>query len=504
MQARVVIVEDNPVTIRSLVETVPWEQLGCTIVGTAGDGETGRELLLDTRPDILLTDIRMPREDGLDMVEEIREELPDLKVIIITGYDQFQYASRAIKLAVFDYILKPIQNEEVVRAVCRALDVMRHQREQAVAIRQVDAFRMKAQLLSLLTNDSHAGQDVGLMMQQANLSSAAYYLMIIQPTGAQTPESSFMNQIDTLLLSCDLKAVSVVLYDSMVVYVMREDTSDAWRAQAESVAATVRTAMPGKVRIGISALSVSRHQIRQTYQQARQALWEDAMAHDAPPGTFYHPGERHGDSSMAEMRRKVEELIGQADLSQESACAASRALIEVSGRQYSYLRALVSLYCLLLIRKFNSTMTEEVDKAMSRVWYVSNESNVSECLDQLCAVLRAGEAKESNCSLLTRSVLDYIRLHGAEILRLNDVAEKFHVSSNYLSALIRRETGVTFHEHVLRAKMDVARTMLADPRILVEEVARAVGYSNYISFYNTFKRAEHMTPTEYRNRLVRE
>ena len=157
-----------------------------------------------------------------------------------------------------------------------------------------------------------------------------------------------------------------------------------------------------------------------------------------------------------------------------------------------------------MIRKFNSSLTEDVDKAMSRVWYVSNESNVAECLEQLCAVLRAEEAKANSCSLLTRSVLDYIRLHGAETLRLNDVAEKFHVSSNYLSALIRRETGITFHEHVLRAKMDVARTMLSDPRILVEEVARAVGYSNYISFYNAFRRAEHMTPTEYRNMPVKD
>ena len=85
-------------------------------------------------------------------------------------------------------------------------------------------------------------------------------------------------------------------------------------------------------------------------------------------------------------------------------------------------------------------------------------------------------------------------------LSVNDVAEKLCVSANYLSALMRKETGITFHEHVLEAKMAVARSMLEDPRILVEEVARAVGYGNYISFYNAFKRVEHMTPTEFRNR----
>ena len=74
-----------------------------------------------------------------------------------------------------------------------------------------------------------------------------------------------------------------------------------------------------------------------------------------------------------------------------------------------------------------------------------------------------------------------------------------NVTTNYLSQLIRRETGVSFHEYVLRAKMAVARSMLADPRILIDDVAHAIGYSNYLSFYNAFKRVENMTPTEYRN-----
>jgi len=135
---------------------------------------------------------------------------------------------------------------------------------------------------------------------------------------------------------------------------------------------------------------------------------------------------------------------------------------------------------------------------------VSNAQDAAACLMHVCAALReARDARESaQLSLLTRGALQYIRLHAIEGLQLSDVAQKLCVSANYLSALIRKETGITFHEHVLAAKMAVARTMLADPRILVDEVARTVGYGNYISFYNAFKRIEHMTPTEYRNRKV--
>ena len=77
------------------------------------------------------------------------------------------------------------------------------------------------------------------------------------------------------------------------------------------------------------------------------------------------------------------------------------------------------------------------------------------------------------------------------------------MSANYLSALVRRETGETFHDHVRSVRMEMARELLADPRLSVAEVAQAVGYANYISFFQMFKRSEHMTPTAYRQQMGR-
>ncbi len=501
---KVVLVEDNPVTIRSLMQTIDWAALGCVLVGTATDGEAGRELILRERPDILLTDIRMPQKDGLQMLEEIRPIFPDLKVIILTGYDQFQYASRAIKLAVFDYILKPVQNDEVIKAVRRAIDLMQRQRATDVALQQADRQRVKAQLLSLLTNPSHAGQAVHQMLIDAGLNSAAYYLIIIQPRDSGSLPLSTLNGMDDLMLDCNVRCQSVVLYDSIVLYVMRDTVDDGWRDEAEQICEHIDAALPVQVSIGVSQLETSHHQIRQTYQQARHALWESAMGHKGDCCEFYREEPAPHDTLMLDMRRKVDSLIEQAQLTDESAEKAATVLVEISGQQYSQLRALVSLYAMALCRKFPSMDNASVDRALSTPWFVTSEAEVASCLKKLCSSLRDGRgASEAQCSLLTRSVLDYIRLHGAEKLQLNDVAQKFHVSVNYLSALVKKETGTTYHEHVLAAKMEIAHTLLADPRVLVDEVARAVGYSNYVSFYNQFKRLEHMTPTEYRNSLAR-
>ena len=161
---------------------------------------------------------------------------------------------------------------------------------------------------------------------------------------------------------------------------------------------------------------------------------------------------------------------------------------------------------MMLCKKFPCDITQEIDRQISTTLFASGEEEVYTCLSGLCRALKAARAEKSAAqySLMTRSVLEYIRLHAAQSLRLSDIADKFHINTNYLSLLIKRETGITFHDHVLRAKMDIAHTMLADPRVRVSEVAHAVGYSNYVSFYNTFKRIENMTPTEYRNQVVSE
>lgn len=505
MPLKAVIVEDNPATVKSLRQTIHWAALDCELVGTASDGESGQKLILRTQPDIVLTDIRMPEKDGLDMISAIRQTLPDVKVIIITGFDQFQYASRAIKLAVFDYILKPIDNEEVERAIRRAAAMTREKREADVALLAAETLRRRAQLLSLLTNDSQRGQGVSDILADAGLSFGAYYIMVLQLADERVYTQAMLNRIDAVLARLAVNAVTLLIYDAVVVFVMLPAPDPDFRARADRLAEALAGELVTPTRIGVSKLSESHHAIRPAYHQARQALWEIALCKNPCSCNFYtDEEERRPNERLNDMYRRIDDLLERADLTDASAAEAAEVIAEQSGKQYSNLRALVTLYAMALRKRFPAPLDDRIHAALFETWFVSNAQDARVCLTHVCAALReAREARESaQQSLLTRGALQYIRLHAIEGLQLSDVAEKLCVSANYLSALIRKETGVTFHEHVLAAKMAVARTMLADPRILVDEVARTVGYGNYISFYNAFKRIEHMTPTEYRNRKV--
>ena len=504
MSLKVVIVEDNPTTVLSLVKTIDWDVMKCEVAGTAGDGESGGVMIRQLKPDIVLTDIRMPVKSGLDMIADVREDVPDCRFVIITGYDEFQYASQAIKLGVFDYLLKPIDNEEVMRTVRRAAAVTRRQMENDVALEQAENLKMRAQLLTLLTNDSQRGQGVHELLAGAGLQFHTYYIMALQQTEERYFSQAVLNRVEAVLARRRMRTVTLLLYDLAVIFVPRGDDGKGWHEEATELAYDLFDELVNPVRIGVSGLGQSSHAIRQAYLQARRALWEAALRKGNRACVFY---EDQGDGPVgqehiADTQRQIDELIARAELTDGFAAEAARALAEQSGRQYSNLRAMMFLYTTGLRRRFGLSADEELDAVMSGIWFVSTEEDVRLCLKELNeAFLRRMDIPKQ--SLLTRNALQYINLHAIEGIQLNDVADKLCVSANYLSALIRKETGVTFHEHMLEARMNVARSMLADPRILVEEVARAVGYGNYISFYNAFQRIEHMTPTEYRNRKAK-
>ena len=124
---RVVLVDDERLIIRGLSSVVPWKELGCEVCGTAYDGKTGLDLIRSLRPDMVITDIRMPNMDGLTMLAALHSEYPDIQTTVLTAYRDFEYARQAITLGVCRYLLKPSDLEELkatIRLMASRLDTM--------------------------------------------------------------------------------------------------------------------------------------------------------------------------------------------------------------------------------------------------------------------------------------------------------------------------------------------------------------------------------------------
>ena len=118
---KLVIIDDNTAGTDALTKTVDWAKIGCRVAGVAYDGNRGMELILREKPDVIISDIRMPSLDGLSMLEYTRQFLPDCRCVFISAFDDFKFAQRAVRLGAVDYLLKPFLDEELLKAVQKAL-----------------------------------------------------------------------------------------------------------------------------------------------------------------------------------------------------------------------------------------------------------------------------------------------------------------------------------------------------------------------------------------------
>ena len=139
---RIILVDDEEEVRKSIIRKIDWQSVGFTVVGDAENGEDALEKIENLEPDVVLTDIRMPYMDGLTLAEKIRQKYPSMKIVIFSGYDDFEYAKRAIKLNVTEYILKPVNVEELT-AILKKIQARRGDR--AEAGRESSAGKLQAQ-----------------------------------------------------------------------------------------------------------------------------------------------------------------------------------------------------------------------------------------------------------------------------------------------------------------------------------------------------------------------
>ena len=131
-KTKIFLVEDEFVIRNGIKNIIEWEKEGYEFVGEASDGELAYPMILKERPDILITDIKMPFMDGLELSRLVRRELPDIKILILSGYNEFDYAKEAIKLGVTDYLLKPISSVrllEALKEVCQLISQEKEEKE---------------------------------------------------------------------------------------------------------------------------------------------------------------------------------------------------------------------------------------------------------------------------------------------------------------------------------------------------------------------------------------
>ena len=494
MEYTVLIVEDNQIALESLKCTIPWEQLGLRLIATAENGRQGCELIRQFRPDIVLADIHMPELDGLSMVELMGAELADSRVFFITAYEKIEYASRAIKLSAFDFILKPLDNEELCQSLSRAAESLRKDRDAAMESERRDAALRRFRFMSALATNG-AGRTENMFLGFAKRVPSGFFLICVESSdGISGP---MLQRVDFIDLPKNLELVSAVVDGELVIYCGISGETAGWQIQARKVADMISRNYLDQT-VAVSDLHTQASELKAAYDEARQTLLRHVIYGRHTSVDFFGNQSMNStkltrlvdlEQSCAKMAQKIDSMTAQ---------TVWDAVMEKSGGKLRIVRIMLLSFCTKAMQEKSNTSrwTDSVDISVYDITKLDTLDNARSWLDSFFHEIQKINVPAN--SALVRNVLEYVREHVTDGLVLENVAAIFFVSPNHLSTLIRKETGITYRQHVINAKLSVAKQMLADTRMRVEDIAYAIGYENYISFYNVFRKIENMSPTEYR------
>lgn len=532
---RVCLVEDESAVRETLRDTVPWGQCGCVFSGEAADGEMALPLIRQTKPDILITDIRMPFMDGLSLSRLVLRELPQTKIILISSHDDFELARQAIEIGVEQYLLKPITKEKLLEA----LELVREKIEGERARREyLTQSRLKAQEYEQFARRRFfervaAGQLTVQQIYEAaarldlDLRAQCYTIAFfsVSPEGpdAETVYSGpgarirdallehFLKYPEYLLLRWDLTTYVVLIKgdtDKIQDYIRRcvGAVQGQYEAHAPELNWYVAVGAPTQ---RLSALSSCFEETSRLWA-CRYILPRQHILTAETVGFLTGTG-RSGSLARLDaakvsparildvlQRAGAEEIPGFAD---EYIRGVSEALEFKPFCQYLMLsvRFTAAEFAARLgrtQREFLASL-DCLDMVGQNVTTSDLKQYVTEILLQ--AVKLRDSASDSQHRGLLKQAVDYVDSHFTEEdLSLQRVAKEINVSANYLSTVFRRGMGATFTEYVTEKRMELARELLRTTNKRSGEVAFSVGYRDPHYFSFLFKKTQGCTPRDYR------
>lgn len=511
-----IMIADDEVIIRTgLAEVIKWQELGLELLPPAESAEEALGRIGQERPDILLTDIRMTGRTGLELAEEARATLPNLEVIILTGYDDFHYVQQALRQQVSDYLLKTSRPEEIIRTVLKAKQRVEERKESqsrdVVRYREERSRRFVRWIVDGATDneDDHRYMHsvfTEIAAEAGPIGDWQTLLIMAEGWGESEGERDLLRFAVDNMIGDLLPCVSIVHQQSIIV-ALPAVKDEVGKQQRRSIYGKIEhllkcklTVVGGKAVRDWSLLHeswLSAVEARQYKILLSQPQWEYAdIAHRKGGKTVCSIDEEKELSAIlmeddpirlkAWVVRFLRELREDPDVTPRSLEASVRSAAIAAHRW---------LERILHATGKNGALEEPLPP------FLMDAASLAE--DQLFQHLygimklyhhRIADGRRSH----VQKAIAYIEENWGLNLGLQQVADYVHLHPNHLSDLFKRETGVKFMDFVTRKKMQRASELLASSPAKVSEVAAMVGYEDTKYFGQMFKKHTGRTPSEYR------
>ena len=540
---KIFLAEDEVVVRETIKRMIPWEELGFELVGEAADGEMALPLLLRQQPDLLITDIKMPFMDGLTLARLAKKEIPGLKVVILSGYDDFNYAKQAIGIGVEDYLLKPITKNALIERLSEIRSRYEHEKTQKEYYekfqREMQAYEKNSSrdFFEALVGGSMDMMEVYKRAEKLGLDivAEAYNVLIFTMncdedfSGQRDEYSSWEAESLELLENFFAGHSSAMLFRSnifsygVLLKGQRETIEENTRACVDEIR-KILSRQDGRrewfLAVGQSVERLS--QIQKSYHTASRAfsqryLYDENILYYDEMETMEHPGGQAETEDNAYLQKVDVNALNPAIL-QKFLSNGLQEETENFVKDYFYaigqepMESLVFRNYVILNVRFSVISfikglgcdTNEMESADTEEVLAESGKNMESAIAYAKKMIsQAIEIRDQNSGNKNRSILktavDFIDSHYMdEEISLNTVANVANVSSNHFSALFSQNMGQTFIEYLTTLRMNKAKELLRCTGMRSSEIAGEIGYKDAHYFSYLFKKIQGMTPSDYR------
>lgn len=538
-EIKVFLVEDEMVIRRGIKNSIDWEKEGYIFCGEASDGELAYPMIIKEKPDILITDIRMPFMDGLELCKLVKKELPNIKILILSGYDEFDYAKEAIRLGVTEYLLKPISSGKLLEALNGVSESIRREKEDKDLVRKY--------MEEMRENTEHEKQKFfeqmiagNLSMADAletgkkyemNLSAGMYNLLLFRFTlGEENRKSGeLLGEAEYAIEKLTERLEYVFEFQRGVegwAFLLMADNEEQMSERVKELSKDLEEIMKNYSTIayfgGIGQPVARLRELEESFREAERALAarftmelnriisvEDIrMAQnvdtldDIEITSF---GEIEKTRTMLEkfLNNGAEDEIDEFvdvyinELPEEN-------LKSVLMRQYIIMDAYIVMmsFCEKIegIEGEMQAQSEELKNSMKTIQTLEEIKNYIRMLLKKIIGVRDTISGRRYSDIIEIAKDQIRKTYMSDEISLNTIAAEVGMSPSYFSSIFSKEMGKTFVEYLTEIRMDRAKELLMCSSMKTSEIGYEVGYKDQHYFSYIFKKTQNCTPKEFRAR----
>ena len=510
MKVKMVVIDDEVFVRKGVISSVDWESHEIEIAGEAADGRSGLELIRTVQPELVLTDIRMPHMDGLQMMKEVREQFPHIRFVILSVLEDFPTVREALKLGAVDYMNKfRMDPDELLQSVLKIKAAL-EPKNSAMTAEKADVESpwkvMREDWLDWLQGAPNEVYDGAIQ------SGSRHVVAVLERNQSHAGTSIKFNELHVQLkafIEQDEAVACMFIYESSsgwtLLFRMPNDASSD--SEIHSRMTAIRHACGDTFSCGVSRTFHRASERMEAYREAQAALrlvfYRGYGVYAYDPSAY---SDRHSQfMEMGDFKKYLLHLEGHDDEASEKAfqtlfpanVVEDVTVTEVVDAVHAWVSSII-----LLLKDWGgqvpaSMLSESMfEQVHSRGTYLELRAWCYQ-LHQLAREMLVAFKKNAHHRHEIQRAIDYIKMHYAEQIRIQDVAHVVNLSENYFSNLFTKEVGKTFSQYLQEIRVEKAKELLRGRKMDWFEVGERVGIDNPKYFSKIFKKYTGCTPIQY-------